>query len=238
MSATDWGRVPINADPTGGNPTFNNTLRIPNPAGSANLYPNFTAYKKFMSWDPSVPVTRAQFVKDRTEGMKQIEKNIQPLVKRVLRSGKIPYSSNYYGPGERGVHWRDPITNAKGFTPYSTTKPPPAGLFPSLANKAKSAGAGIGTSIMGAKTLMGASASSAFGLAPATSAALIAGSGAAGYVLGRGLNSATDGAIDRAAQKVWQPFTDLAYGVQPKPDPMRDLWLGIRRPKRSEKKPR
>jgi|GEM_PF-5477972 len=232
MSTTDWGRVPIAADPTGGNPTFNATLRIPNPAGSAGLYPDFTTYKKFMSWDTSAPVTRAQFIRDRIEGMKQIEKPIQPLVRRVLDAGKIPFSSNYYGPGERGVHWRNPITNTKGFTPYTTPKPRPAGLLPSLSNKAKSVGAGVGASLMGAKTLMGASASSAFGLAPATSAALVAGAGVAGYGLGRGLNRATGGAIDRAAQKAWQPFTDLAYGVKPKPDPMQDLWRGIRRPKR------
>jgi hypothetical protein len=40
------------------------------------------------------------------------------------------------------------------------------------------------------------------------------------------------GAIDRAGKKAWQPFTDLAYGVKPKPDPMRDLFLGVRRPTR------
>ena len=229
MSPTDWGRVPIAADATGGNPTFNATLRIPNPAGSASLYPDFTTYKKFMSWDPSVPVTRAQFIRDRIEGMKQIEKPIQSLVRTVLDSGKIPYSSNYYGPGARGVHWRDPISGAKGFTPYKppSATPPPAGL-----RKLMGGAGGAAAGLTGAKAMLGAPIASAFAAAPATTVGLVAGAGAAGYGLGRGLNRIMGGAIDRAGKKAWQPFTDLAYGVKPKPDPMRDLFLGVRRPTR------
>jgi hypothetical protein len=120
----------------------------------------------------------------------------------------------------------------KASSTYSPPKPPTAGLLPSLSNKTKSVGAGIGASLFGAKTLMGAPAASAFGLAPLTSAALVAGAGAAAYGLGRGLNRATGGAIDHAAQEVWQPLTDQAYGVKTKPDRMRGLWLGTHPSKR------
>jgi len=229
MSATEWGRITIGADETGGNPTFNAARRIPKPAGSANLYPNFSTYKKFMTWDPSVPVTRAQFMRDRIEGMKQIEKPIRPLVRRVLDSGKIPYSSNYYGPGVRGVHWRDPISGVKGFTPY---KPP--STTPPLSGGRRLLGglAGGGAAANTVKTMLGFPIASAITAAPATSALLVAGAGAAGAGLGYGLNRATGGALVRATQQQMQPYADLAYGVEPKPDPVRDLWLGIHRRKR------
>jgi len=141
-----------------------------------------------------------------------VESPVRRDVFRVLRSGKVPSSSNFYGPGQVGVQWRNPATGVRGFTPHA----PKALRINPTALRGKSTARkflGAGAALAGAKTLLGANAAAAFGVAPAASAALVAGAGAAGYGVGRGLNKLSGGAIDRAAQRVWQPLTDKWYGV-------------------------
>ena len=162
-----------------------------------------------------------------------VEYPVRKDVFRTLRSGKVPYSSNYYGPGQKGVEWIDSSTGTRGFTPHTpnSVRVNPSSVRNNVgrntAVRNRIGTGGIGAAAFGAKSLLTAPVASAFSVAPITSAALIAGAGIIGYGVGRGINKITGGAVDRIAQRAWQPIIDQWYRDRKKPR-YNGMYLGQR----------
>ena len=104
------------------NPT--EARRIKDKAGAASLVasPDYKTYLEKQQVQGIAPTldTEEKFSTAREQDLKRyVEEPVQPLVREVWRQGGEPYSSNAYGPGEKGVWYvdkegRDNFTALKG----------------------------------------------------------------------------------------------------------------------------
>ena len=81
-------------------------------SGDALRYPTYeqyaTEYMQIIPEQADTMPSKEEFFKLRNEQIDQfVEKPAQPLIREVYKLGGQPYASNAYGPGEKGVWYKD-----------------------------------------------------------------------------------------------------------------------------------
>lgn len=111
--------------------------RITSSSGSGNQY--LQPYKQYMDTgvnnpNPRVsehyrPMSEAEFKQNQQRMIKQfVEGPVRPHVQNLIAKGKVPFSSNAYGPGPRGVEYRTPTPGGKLGPKQFLATPPPSNL--------------------------------------------------------------------------------------------------------------
>ena len=116
--------------------------RISSSSGGGNQY--LQPYKQYMDTgvnnpNPRVsehyrPMSEAEFKQNQQRMMKKfVEGPVRPHVQKLIAKGKVPFSSNFYGPGPRGVEYRTPTPGGKlGPKQFLATPPPSNTGSPSI----------------------------------------------------------------------------------------------------------